>query len=83
MSDLLKYEIEDLSCQIATLVHNKYLIESYGINSCNINYKEGDLIEKIMVKSIMDFGITCEDFPRCYARVEYEELNLILSKPKC
>ena len=81
MFNMLKHESEDLSCQIATLVHNKYLIKSFGIDSCNINYKEGDLIEKLIVKSLMDFGHTCDDFPKCYARVEFEDINIIL-KPK-
>jgi len=67
---LLKNQIEDLSCQIAELVHNKYLITSYGINSCNINYKEGDLIEKILRKSVLDAGYECKDFPKCNSSIE-------------
>lgn len=77
MSKLLKYEIEDLSCQIATLVHNKYLIEGYGINSCNINYKEGDLIEKILVKSILDAGYNCHEFPKCTSNIQMEDIGFI------
>lgn len=83
MSCLLKEERDDLSCQIATLVHNKYLITSYGIDNCNINYTEGDLLEKLLYKTLVDFGVTCDDFPRCYSRVEFEDINVILSKPRC
>ena len=78
---MLKYQIEDLSCQIATLIHNRFLIEAYGINNCNINYKEGDLLEKLMVKTILDFGRECKNYPKCYTKVEFEDINVIL-KPK-
>jgi hypothetical protein len=71
---LLKNKTEDLGCQIAILVYNKYLIEGYGINSCSINYKEGDLIEKILRKSILDAGYDCKDFPKCTKIQDYEFL---------
>lgn len=72
MPELLKYEKESLSCQIAELTYNKYLIEAYGVNSCNINYKEGDLVEKLLVKTVLDAGYNCHDFPKCYANTGIE-----------
>ena len=62
---MLRFKSQDLGCQIATLVYDKFLIESYGIQNCDINYKEGDLIEKILRKAIIDNGDNCENFPRC------------------
>lgn len=62
---MLRFKNSDLGCQIATLIHDKFLIESYGIKNCDINYKEGDLIEKIIRKKILDNGDYCENFPRC------------------
>lgn len=53
-------KIDKLSCEIATLIYDKYLMDSYGINSCNINYTEGDIIEKQIRRSIMAFGIDCK-----------------------
>lgn len=79
MSELLKHKKEDLSCQIATLTYNKYLIDGYGINSCNINYKEGDLIEKILIKSVLDAGYDCGEFPKCYAKSGIEEVWIPLN----
>lgn len=62
---MLKLKNHDLGCQIATLIYDKFLIESYGIKNCDINYREGDLIEKILVKKITDNGYNCENFSRC------------------
>jgi len=62
---MLRFKNQDLGCQIATLVYDKFLIESYGIKNCDINYKEGDLIEKILVKRILDNGDDCNCFPKC------------------
>lgn len=75
MSQLLN--TDDLSCNIATLVYDKYLIEAYGINSCDINYTEGDLYEKMLVKTVKDFGIDCQEFPKCVSRFAMEDIGFI------
>lgn len=62
---MLRYHNQDFACQISSLIYDKFLIESYGIKNCDINYKEGDLIEKILRKKIIDNGYNCEEFPRC------------------
>jgi len=62
---MLRFKSYDLGCQIASLIYDKFLIQSYGVKNCDINYKEGDLIEKILVKKITDNGDFCENFPRC------------------
>lgn len=62
---MLRFKSYDLGCQIATLIYDKFLIQSYGVKNCDINYKEGDLIEKIIRKKILDNGDICENFPRC------------------
>ena len=62
---MLRFKSYDLGCQIATLIYDKFLIESYGVKNCDINYKEGDLVEKILIKKILDNGDDCSKFPKC------------------
>ncbi len=62
---MLRFKNYDLGCQIATLVYDKFLIEAYGVKNCDINYKDGGLIEKILVKKIDDNGNDCRCFPKC------------------
>ena len=52
----LKEHKDKISCEIATLTYDQFLVQAYGISSCNINYTEGDFIEKLLVKSVLDFG---------------------------
>lgn len=80
MPDLLEYNPEDLSCNIATLVYNKYLIDGFGINSCNINYTEGDLIEKLLVKTLLDAGYNCDSFPPCIGVAQIEDIGFITAQ---
>lgn len=56
---------DKLACEIGTLIYDRYMINAYGITSCNINYTEGDLFEKLIVKSILDGGSDCASMPRC------------------
>lgn len=58
-------EKDRLACEISTLVYNKYLMTSYGIKDCNINFTVGDLREKIARKSVLDNGHNCKDFTEC------------------
>lgn len=75
---LNKRKIDRLSCEIATLIYNKYMIKAYGIKNCDINYTAGDLSEKIINKSLLDFGTDCEEFPRCGDRRELEIVGLAI-----
>lgn len=61
-------KVDKWSCEIAGLLYDKYMIQSYGITNCNINYTEGDLVEKIIRRSILNFGTVCETLPRCHKR---------------
>lgn len=77
MSCLLKHtdRADRLACEIATLTYDEYMIKAYGITSCNINYTRGDLIEKILLKQLEDFGMNCADQPKCRTReLELETL---------
>jgi hypothetical protein len=57
-------KIDKWSCEIAGLIYDKYVMNSYGIGNCNINYTEGDLSEKIIRRSVLNFGTVCEDLPK-------------------